>query len=173
MFRLRPLSPLLVSLIALAGCAHAPKPEATEVVSREAQAPVAKPQLVTAPVVAPELDPRELQAALNRATIYFDFDRDLLKPEGQNELQRVATLLRTRGTSVVKIEGNCDERGTEEYNLMLGQRRADATRRYLLALGVRPEQLETISYGSLRPVNPGHSEEAWSANRRAELQPSR
>ena len=70
----------------------------------------------------------------------------------------------------VKIEGNCDERGSIEYNLALGQRRADATKDFLMTLGVSVGELKTISYGKEQPVDPGHNEEAWAKNRRAHLE---
>jgi len=113
----------------------------------------------------------ELAAALKGVSVYFDFDfdTDRLKPESMEALQKVALVLRKHHGALLKIEGNCDERGTEEYNLMLGQRRAEAARKYLSALGVSDTQLDTISYGSLRPANPGHTEDAWSQNRRDEL----
>jgi peptidoglycan-associated lipoprotein len=114
----------------------------------------------------------EIQAAIKSATVFFDFDQVQLKPEGMEALRRVAVVLR-KHPRVVDIEGNCDERGTEEYNLMLGQRRAEAARKYLLDLGVDPSQLATVSYGALRPVNPAHTEEAWTQNRRDELHASR
>jgi len=69
----------------------------------------------------------------------------------------------------ITIEGQCDERGTEEYNIALGERRANSAKRYLINLGVSTDQLSTISYGEERPADPGHSEEAWAKNRRSEF----
>ncbi|MDE0179549.1 MAG: OmpA family protein, partial [Gammaproteobacteria bacterium] len=69
----------------------------------------------------------------------------------------------------VNIEGHCDERGTREYNLALGERRSEAVRRYLISAGVRSTQIETVSFGEERPVDPGHDESAWAKNRRAEM----
>jgi peptidoglycan-associated lipoprotein len=114
----------------------------------------------------------EIEAALRGATVFFDFDQAQLKPEGMESLQRVARVLRGH-QSTIDIEGNCDERGTEEYNLMLGQRRAEIARKYLVDLGVSPSQLSTVSYGALRPVNSAHTEAAWNENRRDELRASR
>lgn len=159
----------VLTLFALAGCAHSPQPTAQAVAPEERP----KPPDTPAPVVA-EVDPAaELAAALRGTTLLFDFDSALLKPASMAALQRVAQLVRKHHPVLVKIEGNCDERGTEEYNLHLGQRRAEAARKYLVALGVSPQQLDTISYGALRPANPGHSEEAWAQNRRDELHASR
>jgi peptidoglycan-associated lipoprotein len=164
-----------VLFLGLAGCAHAPRPEVTEMTRTEAPPPApAKPQLVAAPQGEAIADPnREVEAALKSATILFDFNSDQLKPEGMEALQKVSRVLRHQPGLVIKIEGNCDERGTEEYNLLLGQRRADTARRYLATLGVSPQQLDSVSYGAMKPVNPAHSEDAWAQNRRDELHASR
>ena len=162
-------------IFALAGCAHTPTPQLTETTApppAAKAAPVVKLE-PAAPAGAAEDGKAELDAALKGVSVYFDFDNDRLKPESMEALQKVAVVLRKHHTVALKIEGNCDERGTEEYNLMLGQRRAEAARKYLAALGVNDGQLDTISYGALRPVDPGHSEEAWSQNRRDELSTSR
>jgi peptidoglycan-associated lipoprotein len=162
---------MLLGLCALAGCAHtaqAPVAVAPPAVSAPA------PQLDATPTVAPAADPlAELEAAMKSATVFFDFDQDRLRPQGMEALQRVARLLRQHPSLAVQIEGNCDERGTEEYNLALGQRRAAVARSYLVALGVSERQLETVSYGALRPANPAHTEEAWSQNRRDDLHAER
>ncbi len=86
-------------------------------------------------------------------------------------LQQVAKVMRAHPSLKLRIAGNCDERGTEEYNLMLGQRRAEVARRYLSDLGVREPQLDTISYGDERPAAEAHTPEAWAKNRRDELSP--
>jgi peptidoglycan-associated lipoprotein len=162
---------LLLSLLALGGCAHAVK--ASEAAAPPATPPPA-PQLAARPSPEPQIDPlTEIDAAMKSATVFFDFDSDQLRPEGTDALQRVGRLLRIHPSVRVKIEGNCDERGTEEYNLMLGQKRAAVARKYLVALGVDERQLDAISYGAMRPANPGHSEEAWTQNRRDELHASR
>ena len=169
---MRVIIPALV--VALAGCAHTPTPQAAEASASPAAkaAPVVKLE-PAAPASPVEDGKAELEAALKGVSVYFDFDNDRLKPESMEALQKVAVVLRKHHSVALKIEGNCDERGTEEYNLMLGQRRAEAARKYLAALGVNDGQLDTISYGALRPVDPGHSEEAWSQNRRDELSASR
>jgi peptidoglycan-associated lipoprotein len=98
--------------------------------------------------------------------IYFAFDRYDLSLDAQNRLQTNAEWLQANpGVSVV-IEGHCDERGSNEYNLALGERRAAATKEFLVSLGVSAQRLRTISYGEEMPLDPGHSEEAWSKNRR-------
>jgi len=101
--------------------------------------------------------------------IYFDFDKSNIKPEFQSVLEGIAGWLNERPDKQLLIEGHCDERGTNEYNLALGERRALSVRRYLVGLGIAPDRLHTISYGEERPAAPGHDESAWSQNRRAEF----
>lgn len=99
-------------------------------------------------------------------SIYFDFDKSFIRSDAREPLESNARMLKDNPGVKIRIEGNCDERGTVEYNLALGQRRADAAREYLIDLGIKPEQMTTISYGKERPRNPGHDEEAWQENRR-------
>jgi peptidoglycan-associated lipoprotein len=101
--------------------------------------------------------------------IYFDFDKSELKPEARAILTKKAEWLRKNPQFSVKIEGNCDERGTNEYNLALGERRANAAMKFLNALGVSANRISTISYGEERPADPRHNEEAWAKNRRDEF----
>jgi peptidoglycan-associated lipoprotein len=98
--------------------------------------------------------------------IYFDFDKSNLKPEAQEVLKRKAEWLRKNPGESVIIEGHCDERGTNEYNLALGDRRAQSAKNFLLDLGIEESRLTTVSYGEERPADPQHDEEAWSKNRR-------
>jgi len=104
--------------------------------------------------------------------IYFDYDKSNIRPEFQPVLEGVAQWLGKAPARQLLIEGHCDERGTDEYNLALGERRALAVRRYLVALGVAAERLHTISYGEEKPVDPGHDESSWAKNRRAEFKVS-
>jgi peptidoglycan-associated lipoprotein len=99
--------------------------------------------------------------------IHFDFDKYDIRPGDAEILKENAALLSKYRTSKVQIEGHCDERGTIEYNLALGERRANSTKKYLISLGVSPDRISTISYGKERPLDPGHNEEAWTKNRRA------
>jgi peptidoglycan-associated lipoprotein len=101
--------------------------------------------------------------------IYFDFDKYDLKPEARAILVEKAEFLKKYPTVRILIEGHCDERGTNEYNLALGERRANSVKQYLIHLGISPDRLSTISYGEERPVDPRHNEEAWAKNRRAHL----
>ncbi len=98
--------------------------------------------------------------------IYFDYDRSNLKPEAQLVLREKADFLRANPSYSVLIAGNCDDRGTEEYNLALGERRAMSAKKFLVALGVSPDRLKTISYGELRPADPASNPVAWALNRR-------
>jgi peptidoglycan-associated lipoprotein len=99
--------------------------------------------------------------------IYFEFDRSDLLPEAQAVLRDKADFLKANPKGSVIVEGHCDERGTNEYNLALGDRRAEAAKAYLINLGVPAARMETVSYGEERPVDPGNNESAWAKNRRA------
>jgi peptidoglycan-associated lipoprotein len=99
--------------------------------------------------------------------IYFAYDKSTIEPEAREILKRLASLLGSNKNYSLVIEGHCDERGTVEYNLALGQRRADAAMKYLVDLGLDKESIKTITYGKERPLDPGHDEEAWAKNRRA------
>ena len=100
-------------------------------------------------------------------TVYFGYDSSALSDDAQATLMRQAGFLRGNPSLTVTIEGHCDERGTREYNLALGERRATAARDYLLAQGVDPARIRVISYGKERPVAAGSTEQSWSKNRRA------
>ena len=99
-------------------------------------------------------------------TVYFDFDRATIKPSETGKIEEVAKYLQANPTHAVQIEGHCDERGTEQYNLSLGERRSLSVREYLVTAGIQPDRIFTISYGESRPADPGHNEAAWAKNRR-------
>jgi peptidoglycan-associated lipoprotein len=99
-------------------------------------------------------------------TIYFDFDKSNIREDQKPRMEKNAAILKANPNLVVRIEGNCDERDTYEYNLALGDRRANAVKDYFIKLGIPADRLETISYGEERPVDPGHNEAAWAKNRR-------
>ncbi|MBE0597121.1 MAG: peptidoglycan-associated lipoprotein Pal [Desulfuromonadales bacterium] len=109
------------------------------------------------------------QASADLQPIFFEFDQYTLSPQARQTLADNAAFLRSRSTVNVLIEGHCDERGSDEYNLALGERRARATRDYLASLGVAPERLSIISYGEERPLEQGSNEAAYAKNRRAEF----
>jgi peptidoglycan-associated lipoprotein len=102
-------------------------------------------------------------------TIYFEFDQATLSDTAKDTLVRNAEWLRANPNARVQVEGNADERGTNEYNLALGERRAAAVKTYLTSLGIEGTRLVTISYGEERPADSGHGEDAWSRNRRVDF----
>ena len=108
----------------------------------------------------------EDRSTLAAYTIHFAFDSAAIRSSEQANLQAVASYLNSNLSDKLLVEGNCDERGTEEYNRALGERRALAARQALQGLGVDPSRVRTISYGKDKPVNPGHNEAAWAQNRR-------
>jgi len=99
--------------------------------------------------------------------IYFDFDQSVLTANAQSILQQKAQWMRSRPDVSVIIEGHCDERGTAEYNLALGDRRAESAKAFLMNLGIAASRMNTVSYGEERPADSGHGESAWARNRRA------
>ncbi len=131
-----------------------PPEQKKEMVVKKEQAPAA-----AAAVAAPGL-----------ADVYFDFDKYNIRPGDAEILKKNYDWFKANPQKV-RIEGNCDERGTIEYNLVLGQKRADAAKNYLVNLGVDAKRLETVSYGKEKPVDPGHNEAAWAKNRRDHFTP--
>ena len=106
---------------------------------------------------------------ISQNNIYFEFDKSTLTPMAQDTLMRHAAWLRENPNATVTIEGHADERGTNEYNLALGESRALAAKNYLVSLGVSASRLSVISYGEEKPAAMGSNEEAWAKNRRAEF----
>ena len=104
--------------------------------------------------------------ALKAETVYFDFDSSVIKASEMPKAARVADYLKANKGKAVRVEGNCDERGTEEYNRSLGERRALSLREELIRLGIGPTEVDTISYGKDKPASQGHDESAWKLNRR-------
>jgi peptidoglycan-associated lipoprotein len=104
--------------------------------------------------------------------VLFDYDQSEIKPEYRPILDGIAVWMNGNPSRQLLVEGHCDERGTNEYNLALGERRALSVRRYLVSLGLHPERIHTISYGEERPLDPAHTEAAWAVNRRAEFKVS-
>ncbi len=101
--------------------------------------------------------------------IFFDFDSYSIREDMKPRLKEAARYLLDHPEVRVELQGNCDERGSSEYNLALGEKRALAVKRYLVNLGISPDRLETVSFGEERPLDPGHNEKAWALNRRVDL----
>jgi peptidoglycan-associated lipoprotein len=122
----------------------------------------------TSPVIAgnPLRDPN---SPLSKRSVYFDFDSNAVKDEYRGLVQAHSRYLTDKRDSRIRIEGNCDERGSREYNLALGQRRAESVKKVMTVLGVGDGRIETISYGEEKPASNGHDESAWSQNRRADI----
>jgi peptidoglycan-associated lipoprotein len=141
-------------------------------------APAAPPAPAPPPVVAVPAPPapapvearpapQDFSAADALKPVYFDFDRSDIRPSEKSVLDANAAWLQANGDVLLIVEGHCDERGTEAYNLALGERRARSARDYLVAQGVAANRITTISYGEERPVCREHNEDCWSQNRRA------
>ena len=139
---------------------------------RKQQAEMEEQRSMQAEKLAMEEAQRQAMMARQRfesENIYFEFDSSALLTPAQDTLTRKAEYLRDNPDLRVIIEGHCDERGTDEYNLALGDRRANSAKSFLVDLGISPSRLITISYGEERPLDPRHNEEAWAKNRRCEF----
>ena len=119
------------------------------------------------PVEEPSLRGKEYKEVPDLAAIYFDLDQSTLRGDARDTLQKNYQALKAHGDWEVLVEGHCDERGTTEYNLGLGQRRAAAVRSYYRSLGISGARVATLSYGKEKPVCEEHNEDCWSKNRRA------
>lgn len=165
---------VLIGCMLLSGCAT------QSAVTKDASAsPAAAPQ--TAASMQAKTDPQSAsnsvtsanalqqaatEAQTSLAAVYFGFDSSALDKTARDTLQKDFSLLNGK---TVKIEGHCDERGSDEYNLALGEKRAHAAQQYLITLGFPADRLSTISYGKERPAVPGHDEASWARNRRADV----
>ena len=145
-------------LILAAGCSH--EQQVTKQPAPVAQAP------------APQPPPPKVETPVQPASytqddaVYFDFDSSILRDDARPLLQQLAEKVKQTKHGKIRIEGNCDERGTQEYNLGLGAHRAEAAKKYLLSLGVPSSKIETVSFGAEKPKYTTHDESAWSKNRR-------
>jgi peptidoglycan-associated lipoprotein len=155
--------------------APAPAPKPAPVAAAPAPAPAAPPA-ATRPAPAPAAQAKPLPAYLDpnsdisqKRSVLFDFDQAAIKPDYTGLVQRHGSYLAGNPTLAVRIEGNTDERGSSEYNLALGQRRADAVKKALELAGAKGAQMEAISWGEGHPRAQGHDEAAWSQNRRADI----
>ena len=149
----------LVGMALAAGCSH------EQQVTKQPQQPVAQ---APAPTPPPKQEQPVQEASYKSQddAAYFDFDSSLLRDDARPVLQQLAEKVKANPKAKIRIEGNCDERGTQEYNLGLGAHRADAAKKYLLSLGVPSSRIETVSYGAEKPKYTAHDEDAWSKNRR-------
>jgi len=109
------------------------------------------------------------EVSLALGNIYFDFDKSELEPEAREMSGRYADKLRENPQMRIRIEGHCDDRGTEQYNLALGEKRAFEAKKFLMSSGIAGERIDIISYGEEHPADPGQNEGAWAKNRRAEF----
>jgi peptidoglycan-associated lipoprotein len=170
----------LVVLIGAAGCRRrqppvarptppAPPPVADSTIPPDPPQPTREP-VPPQPLPTDDVAGRSLED-LNKDSplqpLFFELDSSDVSDAGRKVLQANAALLKKYASWVITIEGHCDERGTAEYNLALGERRAVAARTYLMSLGIDGNRLRTVSYGSEFPFDPAHQESAWSRNRRA------
>ncbi len=131
-----------------------------------AEPPPAAQSTVKSVVLHPLDDPK---SALAGRSIYFDYDSYEIAPGGRTLVESHSAYLRSHASASVRLEGHADERGGREYNLALGQKRADAARRALGLLGVTEKQMESVSFGKEKPADPGHDEAAWAKNRKADV----
>ena len=169
---LRNLTVLVIAGAMVAGCAgQGARTEPAEPSEEPVQTPDTTPP-PTSPPAQPETNENGIPfvpgtTRLIPRTYYFEYDRSVLSRDDLESLQMHANFLRNNSNRSIIVEGHADERGTREYNLALGERRADSIRTFLVSAGVSPRQIEIVSYGEERPEDPGHDEAAWSRNRRA------
>jgi len=175
---------LFVLTLLAVGCAKKPvaeeqpmteQPAMSEMKTEQPMAvkeePVDEAAAARAAAEAAEAAARKAASGLTR--IHFDFDQYILTSEAKDTLARNAELLKSAPSVKVQIEGHCDERGSDEYNLALGEKRALATKNYLVSLGVDAGRMTIISYGEEMPLDPAHTEMAWAKNRRADFKAQR
>jgi peptidoglycan-associated lipoprotein len=157
-------------VVGLFGCAHAQMRAAKPVGEVLGATAAAEPKPEAAgPTSAAESD---LAAVLSGDVLHFGFDQATLTAENRSRLQKIAEVLGRFPGVKIRIDGNCDERGTVEFNLALGNRRAAVAKEYLSNLGIDAARISIISYGKERPVATAHEEQAWAQNRRDDFQPN-
>jgi peptidoglycan-associated lipoprotein len=160
---------LFLALMAT-GCAKKAAQPSEEVTPPQKSAPAgAAPEMKQAEPAPGESAASTVVPTSFDKKIYFGFDKFDLQPEAIETLNELAVFLKAKPELKVKIEGNCDERGTTEYNLALGERRAKSALDYIMSQGISASRVSTVSYGKEKPVDPGHNDEAWAKNRRDEF----
>jgi peptidoglycan-associated lipoprotein len=150
-----------IGVLACTGCAKKPKPT-TDVV----KSPTTETIPETPPPAAPSTPSVEPETEMMVEDVFFDYDKSHLRDDARTTLERDAQVLTKNVGQRILLEGHCDERGTVEYNLALGDRRAQSVKSYLVQFGIDAGRLSTISYGEERPFAQGSDEAAWSQNRR-------
>jgi len=174
MMRASSILSVLAAAALLAACGKKPAPE--QPAPEPAPAPVEAPPPPPAANDDAERLKREAEARAKALRdeladlVHFDFDKADIRASDQGILDRKAAILAANSTVRLRIAGHCDERGSDEYNLALGNRRAASAKRYLTGKGVDEGRLEVVSYGKERPLDPGHSEDSWAKNRRDEFE---
>lgn len=126
-----------------------------------------------APTPPPPPPPPPAPPSLNLGAVYFNFNMYNIRPDAAVVLKSNGAVLKQYPDKMVFIEGHCDDRGTAEYNMALGERRAKSAKNYLIGLGVNGKNLKTLSFGESKPADPGHNEMAWAKNRRVEFRPAK
>ena len=134
--------------------------------SRPATSTTTSPTTQPAIAANPLTDPKNI---LSKRSVYFDFDSNVVKDEFRPVVQAHARYMVDRKDAKIRVEGNCDDRCSREYNLALGQRRAEAVKRVMTVLGVQEGRIETVSFGEEKPAAAGHDEAAWAQNRRGDI----
>jgi peptidoglycan-associated lipoprotein len=163
---------LITSAALLSACSTPVKlsEPAPVVESKPAETPPAADTRTVAPVETKSIDPLDdPKGVLANRSVYFDFDSYVVREDGKPVVQNHSGYLTKNTNRQILIQGNTDERGGAEYNLALGQKRAEAVRKSMVALGVSEGQIEAVSLGKEKPKAEGHSEEAWAQNRRADI----
>lgn len=148
---------------ALAACSSTPTPAPTADTGSKTEAANTN---TAAEVLFPA---KGVGGALGQRSVYYDFDKFAVKEQYAPVVNAHSNFLASHKAAHVTLQGNCDERGSREYNLALGQRRADSVKKLMMASGVSANQIDTISFGKEKPRNPGHNKAAWAENRRTDI----
>jgi peptidoglycan-associated lipoprotein len=169
------LTTVIAACLVLTACASTPK-TSSPLAEQSAVQSAVQPKATTNPQIAipseAEIDAKKLAEQLQylkNKSVYFDFDKSIVKPEYHDVVQQQSDFIKAHGNDTVTLEGNCDERGSDEYNLALGDRRANAVRKVLEILGVSADQMKTVSFGEEKPRLTCHEEKCWQENRRVDF----
>jgi len=158
------------AIAVLAGCASQSTPESQPAPAPAPTASASTPSVRSSSSASVSGTPTRTTYAMPAArSVYYEFDRAEIKSEGVKTIEANAQYLRAHPEVKVKVEGNADERGSREYNLALGQRRADAESKRMAILGIPTDRIEAVSFGKEKPKATGHDESAWSENRRSDI----